>query len=85
MKKILCLVIVIMLMLTCVGCGDDQAISPATEDTNLMFVRVEKGCVTGYSYCVVYHKETKVMYAVSYDSKFTVMLDADGKPLLWEG
>lgn len=85
MKKILCLVIAIMLMLTCVGCSNEEALSPATEDTSLMFVRVEKGYVAGYSYCVVYHTETKVMYAVSYDSKFTVMVDADGNPLLWEG
>ena len=36
-------------------------------------------------YNIVYHKETKVMYAGGNDTVFTVMLDADGKPLLWEG
>ena len=37
---------------------------------------------------IVYHKETKVMYAVSCGSynygNLTVLVDADGKPMLWE-
>lgn len=34
---------------------------------------------------IVYHKETKVMYAVSADSYiFTLLVDADGKPMLWD-
>ena len=38
------------------------------------------------SYKVAYHKETKVMYAISNDNYaiFTVLLDANGQPLLWE-
>ena len=43
------------------------------------FVRVEDGD----SYWIVYHKETKVMYAVSHNTVFTVMVDAEGKPLLY--
>ena len=38
---------------------------------------------------VVYDKDTKVMYMVSvgvYNSgNFTLLVDADGKPLLWNG
>ena len=49
-----------------------------------MFVLLE----VGSSYKIVYHRETKVMYAISYggwnDGTFTVMLDADGKPLLYK-
>ena len=80
-KKILCLVIAIMLMLTCVGC------STTLEDESSegsMFVRVEWEVLNGDTYSVVYHKDTKVMYTVSQSTIFTVMLDADGKPLLWE-
>lgn len=89
MKKILCLIIAIVLMLTCVGCGDIQMESvhdqkPA-EMNSSMFVLIEENVLF---YNIVYHKETKVMYAVSTGSyncgTFTVMLDADGKPLLWE-
>lgn len=56
-----------------------------TEHNRSMFVEVER---TTY-WSVLYHKDTKVMYVVSkggYNSgNMTVMLDADGKPLLWEG
>lgn len=82
MKKILCLVLIIIMLLTCVGCSTVPE-GKASDETS-MFVRVETGSLVGYSYNIVYHKDTKVMYAVSYESIFTVMLDADGKPLLWE-
>ncbi len=86
MKKILCLVIVIMLMLFCAGCGNMKTVEDMKEDIDgdSMFVLVEKNYLWN-KYHIVYHKETKVMYAVSSTTIFTVMLDADGKPLLWEG
>ena len=50
-----------------------------------MFVNVEDAAC----WSVYYHKDTKVMYVFSkgrYNAgNMTVMLDADGKPLLWEG
>ena len=82
MKKILCLVLIVMMLLTCVGCSTVP--EEKSSDETSMFVLVETGSLVGYSYNIVYHKETKVMYAVSYESIFTVMLDADGNPLLWE-
>lgn len=81
MKKFLCLTIIIILFLTFVGCTtiEDRSIPSSS-----MFVRIECENLSGYSYSIVYHKETKVMYAVSYEGIFTVMVDADGDPLLWE-
>lgn len=90
MKKILCLVLAIMLLLTCVGCGSQmETVQDTKENANTsMFVLIESA-TSDIGYRIVYHKETKVMYAVSagyYNTgTFTVMLDADGKPLLWEG
>ena len=86
MKKILCLVIAIMLMLTCVGCNNMETAQKTQQQTSSksMFVLIESNTLWN-KYNVVYHKETKVMYAVSSATVFTVMLDADGKPLLWEG
>ena len=85
-KKILCLVIAIMLMLTCVGCGS-ATMEKETTSNSSMFVIIEGGVETYYQ--IVYHRDTKVMYAVSRGSynqgTFTVMLDADCIPLLWEG
>lgn len=82
MKKILCLVIVIMLLLTCVGCSD----VPKTGSNNdkSIYICVEEGWLYGYRYSVLYHKDTKVMYHMNQYGEATVMLDADGKPLLWE-
>ena len=88
MKKILCLIIAIVLMLTCVGCSSSSANVSRQENSGeqeSMFVVVEEVMFHGYWYSVCYHKENKVMYSVSQYNEFTVMLDADGKPLLWEG
>lgn len=42
----------------------------------------------GSDYKIVYHRKTKVMYAISRGpgnyGTFTVMVDADGKPLLYK-
>ena len=83
-KKILCLILTLIILLTCAGCKN--SIQPLDEptQTNSIFIKVEDGVNNGYQYSVVYHKDTKVMYTVSYHTVFTVMLDADGKPLLYE-
>lgn len=73
--------IIVCLLLT--GCGttpvEDQETSPAS-----MFVIVEH--TSGWK--VVYHRETKVMYTVSWSGynlgNFTVMVNPDGSPMLWE-
>jgi hypothetical protein len=67
------------------GCG---AKMESVEDKDVrnksMFVIVEKGT----SYEIVYHRDTKVMYAISCGSHnfgdFTVMVDKYGKPLLYQ-
>ena len=82
MKKIIGILLIIVLVCICTGCAEVE-----TEQANetSMFVEVERSNL----WMVVYHKETKVMYAVSWSSynmgTFTLLVDADGKPLLWEG
>ena len=83
-KKIICLSLVILLF-TFVGCSDMNT----TEDTLSqedfsMFVLIEKETHYGYHYSIIYHKETKVMYALDHYNHFTVMVDTEGKPLLYE-
>lgn len=50
-----------------------------------MFVQIERTNI----WRIVYHKETKVLYAVSnggYNSgNFTVLVNPDGTPMLWKG
>ena len=83
MKKILCLVLIIMMLLACIGCSTVP--TAESNDSESVFVRIESGTMNGYCYNVVYHRDTKVMYTVGQYGEATVMLDADGKPLLWEG
>lgn len=49
-----------------------------------MFVAVENGI----GYKIVYHKETKVMYAIAdgyAEGVFTLLVDENGKPMLYKG
>ena len=86
-KRILCLSIFIILIFTFVGCSDStmQTVDDTKDDINTsIFVEVE----TNSLFKIVYHKDTKVMYTISKgyynQGTFTVMLDADGKPMLYE-
>ena len=78
MKKIFLIALLIIVCL--MGC---QKIGTANEQS--MFVEV------GYGDCckIYYHRDTKVMYICSCSpynyGSYTVMLDANGKPLLWDG
>ncbi len=80
-RKLAYILILSMLLLS--GCKKVETVDDNNKDTS-MFVAIE---VTG-TWEVVYHKETKVMYVVSCgaynNGTFTVLVDADGKPMLWE-
>ena len=88
MKKIF-IVLAICLCLT--GCYSSGLKTNGFETDNngnsvsSMFVIVEKQP----DFYVMYHKETKVMYVVSSAGKsygvLTLLVDQEGKPLLWEG
>ena len=89
-KTLIRLLAIFMVIVLCaclfVGCG--PTVENETKEENAsMFVCVEK---TGtYAWMIVYHKETKVMYAVSQGyyncGNFTVLLNPDGTPMIWEG
>ena len=89
MKKIF----LIMLLLVCLAlcsCGTEMQTeeeASGNKGTNYsMFILVEDNLNVGYK--IVYHKDTKVMYAISDGSynhgTFTVLLNPDGTPMLWE-
>ena len=60
--------------------------SNASEDNGDRFVVIEN---KNYLYQIVYDRETKVQYAISRGSynqgTFYLLVDADGKPLLYKG
>lgn len=84
MKKLCLLAALVILMLALSGCGEVAVKEEPMENVN-MFQIVEKT----YGWAIVYDKTTKVMYAVSNVSsgtgKFTLLVNADGSPRLWEG
>lgn len=91
MKKIFVLILIFILLLTLYACnnnGKSIEYKSRVYTHEPIFVCIE----SGDEYQIVYHRDTKVMYVISenYSSYgpraiFTVMLDADGKPLLWKG
>lgn len=78
MKKLFVAASIGFLLLT--GCGAKTDVGGTEESST--FIMTEE---TLY-YRVLYHRETKVMYVAGKSSfTFTVLVDADGKPLLYEG
>lgn len=82
MKKWICVLLIMVFVISLVACSD-ATVEDVQADEKSMFVQVE---VTN-CWKVVYHRNTKVMYAVSYGGhaygNFTVLVDQEGKPLLW--
>ncbi len=83
MKKIL----IFMCMIFVLGfLGCDEATEDKTEDESI-FVFIETNTISK-PFAIVYHKETKVMYAVSggaYNSgQFTLLVNPDGTPMIYE-
>jgi hypothetical protein len=83
-RKLAYILILSMLsMLLLSGCKKVESVNDDDKDTS-MFVIIEQ---TG-TWEIVYHKEAKVMYAVSSGAynggTFTLLVDENGKPMLWE-
>lgn len=84
MKKFIILFVALLCVsLSSCSIKDVEKVNADTQAS--MFVQVE---MAG-NWAVVYHKDTKVMYAVSRGSynggTFTLLVDKDGKPLTWKG
>lgn len=85
-KRILSAALTVGLLFSLTGCNYSKVETEekVKKDTSSMFVYVEQTT----SWRVVYHKQTKVMYVVSDGSynhgTFTLLVDADGNPMLWE-
>lgn len=87
MKKILLICVLFIALLLC-SCGTAVQTEEVSKNSkNSMFILLEHNTSIGYD--IVYHRDTKVMYAVSnghYNhGTFTVMLDVDGTPMLYGG
>lgn len=81
------LMIALLSCLILAGCGSAAKTEEAAEPANMTrFERIDG--VRGL-YDIYADRETGVMYAVSRgmynQGNFTVLVDADGKPLMWKG
>ena len=96
-KKLLCLLLVlIMPVMVLAGCGKIPVSDDFTIEETSRFVFVKEYIINkeNHSYFrILVDKETKVMYLYKVDAEnahsgnagLTVMLNADGTPMLWEG
>ena len=84
MKRFLALILAVSLALMLIGCSYQATEDQANLDEKSMFIKVE----SGPAWIVVYQRDTKVMYVVSYEGyntgNFTVMLNPDGTPQTWQ-
>lgn len=66
------------------GCSYNFVNTKNNKEQESVFVCVEKT----HTWIVVYHKSTKVMYAVSNSGEgsgcFTLLVNPDGTPMIWE-
>jgi hypothetical protein len=87
MKKVIISLIIIVLIILVGWILKDitTPTSSASEDDGDRFIVIENKSI----YQIVYDRETKVQYAISRgdynQGTFTLLVDADGKPLLYEG
>ena len=78
--------IIVSIMLTFAGCASIRAEAKEVEETDdgSTFILVD----ADYYCWIVYHKDTKVMYAVSRSPNnigtYTLLVNADGTPMIWE-
>lgn len=85
----LMILLIVAMILSLQGCATAELQSihgkEPDEPPPSMFVMVERA----YTWIIVYHRDTKVMYAVSNGSynygAFTMLVDAEGNPLTYTG
>ena len=84
MKKLLFIFVLVFMLTGCETASTEKESEQKPENMSI-FCHLE----TGPTWRVVYHRDTKVMYVVSNGGynlgTFTLLVDADGKPLLYEG
>ena len=88
LKRIICALLCVIFAFFLIGCNTRiERVDEKPQRPISMFIIVEGSGMD--SYRVVYHRDTKVMYAVScgtYNTgNFTVLVNPDGSPMIWKG
>ena len=83
MKRALALTLLVIMILSLTACRTKRMSEVVKGETSRMVYLEETG-----AYCIVYDRYTKVMYAVSNSGynygNFTLLVDANGDPLLYK-
>lgn len=84
-RKLLAIILALIMAFALVGCSCEETERETVSDEP--FVVVQNYVDDAGSRIVIYvHKETRVMYlSRNQHGGVIVMLDTDGKPLIWEG
>ena len=81
MKKLLCLFLILIILFSFAGCAAAVPEETLNQEETSMFIKLETfRASNGAGAHVFYHKDTKVMYIISYDGVATIMLNPDGTP-----
>ena len=77
------MIIIVLMAIMLTGCG--ATVDRETQTETSRFMELERT----YRWVIVADKETGVMYSVSKggynQGTFTLLVDENGKPLIWEG
>lgn len=82
MKKIKILAIISLIVASLIifaGCTSSPELEERQNSSNNYFITIQD-CNT---YRIVYDSNTKVMYSISYQGRVTMLVNVDGKPLLY--
>ena len=86
-KRIICVILCFIFAFFLVSCGSTEPRIENDPKQNSMFIKIEGAPFSAY--WIVYHKDTKVMYAISNGGyncgNFTLLVNPDGSPMLWDG
>lgn len=83
-KKILIILFALIIPICLLFAGCSSKIENKQTEEHLM-VCIDDFTIGGYGAFILVHKETRVMYMAYYQGGTTVMLDKDGRPLIYEG
>ncbi len=90
-KKLFCLLLLFILPVCLLFTGCAENIETKSKENNTISESSEFVCVnyfypdySDYFYVIV-HKKTKIMYLAQNNGGMTVIVDKEGKPLIYEG
>lgn len=78
-KKFIVCLVAVLLLCGCLNNLSQAKITDIEEKPTGTFIEIERGI----TYKIVYHRDSKVMYVVS--NAYTLLVNADGTPMLYEG